>query len=151
MLLQFFKPWKLSQKEEETIKGQIEDAQTTVDQNEAQWEQEQEQEQEQGKEPGDMAPESRESSDEAVKNEDVGNGQGETVGDAGDADVANAQHEPSGPDIPDAIADDDHVSSPITDKHVKMEQQQQQQEASKDHAAADGEEVVEGEEDTVIY
>jgi len=129
-LYQYYKPWELLKQEEEDIKGQIKEAGLTIEQELAQYEQDH------GASPKPSGPEvereaSKEDSD-PIKFEENGN-----LGQATD------QEQPTRSENNDADPDTTAASNPQPPPTAQAD-------VSKD-AGDDGGEVVEGDEDTVIY
>ena len=119
--------------DEEKINEQVKDAQATVDKEAADWDAERQISKVPEKDA--VTENSNPESTAFQPPED----RMETVGDA-----PKKEEDPSGPDIADSDANVEPLST--RDEPAKADMH----EASKDHGA-DGEEVVEGEEDTVIY
>ena len=128
---QYFKPWELLPSQEERIKAQVEDAEETIDKDRDQWDKEH---------PASQRQERKEEKTDSprIRGPISSNSDGDTVG------FPEEKEKPSSPS-PDE--DTNMNGAPPPENQLKVTEPP---EGPKDHVD-DGGEVVEGEEDTVIY
>jgi len=132
MFYQYYKPWELLPSQEEGIKAQIAEAEATIEEENEQWDIEHPATEQ--KEVLDEHNEPLEPAEAAVTN-----GHGDTVGSP-----ADKEEKPSSPNPAEDTNMSDTTTPYIKDKPTEPI------DGPKDHGD-DGGEVVEGEEDTVIY
>ena len=133
---QYYKPWELLPSEEERIKAQIEETEAIIEKEREQWEAENPADEQQ-------VPPDSDSKAEPPETKDTANGQTDTVGDS-----TNIEGQPPGPKA-EEDTNMNGTTSPGGEQKVTEPVEAEPAEAPKDHD--DGGEVVEGEEDTVIY
>ena len=137
MSAQYYKPWELLPSEEERIKAQVEETEAIIEKEREQWEAENPADEQQ-------VPPDSDSKTEPPETKETTNGQTDTVGDT----TNNEEGEPPGPKV-EGDTNMNGTASPGDERKTTEPAEAEPTEAAKDHD--DGGEVVEGEEDTVIY
>ena len=136
--MQYYKPWELIPSEEERIKAQVEETEAIIEKEREQWEAENPTDEQQ-------VPPDSDSKTEPPETKETTNGQTDTVGDS----TNNEEGEPPGPKSEEEDTNMNGTASPGDERKTAEPAEAEPAEAAKDHD--DGGEVVEGEEDTVIY